>query len=156
DLENGRLHMSRANLTSDVPLDTVTPARRRSGLRYLVWTVGIVVVGGMLISVMLPSLCRSRETANRVKCNSNLRQIGQAISLYAQTHGGRYPSSLAVLPSLEDISAEVMICPSSSDERSTATDTMEVVAELTAAEAKSPGHKRCLSYVYTGQSLTQK
>jgi prepilin-type processing-associated H-X9-DG protein len=136
-------------------LADVTPVRRWSGLRYLVWAIGVIVIGGMLVSAMLPSLCRSRETANRVKCGSNLRQIGQAISLYAQTHGGQYPSSLAVLPSLQEIGAEVMICPSSSDERSTGTDTTEVVAELTAAEMNPPGHKRCLSYVYTGQSLTQ-
>jgi prepilin-type processing-associated H-X9-DG protein len=30
-----------------------------------------------------------------------------------------------------------------------------VVAELTAAEAESPGHKHCLSYVYAGGALTQ-
>jgi len=34
---------------------------------------------------------RSRETANRVKCASNLRQIGQAMLLYANDNGGHYP-----------------------------------------------------------------
>jgi prepilin-type processing-associated H-X9-DG protein len=37
------------------------------------------------------SSCRSRETANRVKCASNLRQIGQAMLLYANDNGGHYP-----------------------------------------------------------------
>jgi prepilin-type processing-associated H-X9-DG protein len=148
--------MSQATLTSSGPLDYGTPARTGSFVRYLVWGIGIVVIGGMLISVMLPSLCRSRETANRVKCASNLKQIGLAISLYAQDHGGQYPHLLAVLPSVEDITAEVMTCPSSNDERPAATDIAEIVAELTAAEMNAPGHKHCMSYVYIGQALTQK
>jgi len=153
--------MTRAISTSDGlprsngPLACVTRVRHRSG-SVLVWVIGIVVIGGMLIAVLLPSLCRSREPANRVKCASNLRQIGQAISLYAQAHGGQYPSSLAVLLSVEDITAEVMICPSSNDEKPTAADTAGVVAELTAAETNAPGHTHCLSYVYAGQPLTQK
>jgi prepilin-type processing-associated H-X9-DG protein len=109
----------------------------------------------MLVAVMLPSLCRSSETANRVKCGSNLRQIGQAIAFYAQKHGGQYPPSLAVLPSFEDVTSDVMICPSSNDERATANDVPGVVAELAAAEGNSPGHKHCLSYVYAGRALTQ-
>jgi prepilin-type processing-associated H-X9-DG protein len=133
-----------------------TPAKRRSPARYLVWALGIVVIGGMLISVMLPSLCRSSETANRVKCGSNLRQIGQAIALYAQAHGGHYPPSLAVLLLTEDITPEVMICASSNDEKSAAADTAGVVAELAAAEANAPGYKHCLSYVYAGTALTEK
>jgi type II secretory pathway pseudopilin PulG len=67
----------------------------------------------MLIAALLPSLCRSSETANRVKCASNLRQIGQAIALYARDNGGHvewidnqsWPSvaaaaGVAVVPSL--------------------------------------------------------
>src|SRR3954471_16339432 len=122
--------MSSTILTGDGPSDTVTPARRGSGLRFLVWVVGILVIGGMLISVMLPSLCRASETANRVKCGSNLRQIGQAIALYAQGHGGQYPPSLAVLLSADDITAEVMICASSNDEKSAATDMKGVESEV--------------------------
>ena len=137
-------------------LGDVSPERRRAGLGCLVWAVGILVIGGMLSAVMLPSLCRAREPANRVKCGSNLRQIGQAILLYAQAHGGQYPPSLAVIPSVEDVTAEVMVCPSSNDERASATDAGGVVAELAAAEANSPGHKPCLSYVYAGRSLTEK
>src|SRR3982750_4076803 len=87
-------------------LEYGTPAGRVGGRRVLVWGVGILVIGGMLISILLPSLCRSSETANRVKCASNLRQIGQAIALYAQAHAGQYPPSLAVLPAEEDFGPE--------------------------------------------------
>src|SRR5437762_4350311 len=53
----------------------------------------LVVIGiiALLISILLPSLNRARETSNRVVCASNLRQIGQAILLYANENKGSYP-----------------------------------------------------------------
>jgi prepilin-type N-terminal cleavage/methylation domain-containing protein/prepilin-type processing-associated H-X9-DG protein len=56
----------------------------------------LVVIGiiALLISILLPSLNRARETANRVKCASNLRQLGQAIQLYANENKGAYPRTL--------------------------------------------------------------
>jgi prepilin-type N-terminal cleavage/methylation domain-containing protein/prepilin-type processing-associated H-X9-DG protein len=56
----------------------------------------LVVIGiiALLISILLPSLNRARETANRVKCASNMRQIGQAILLYANDNKGAYPRTI--------------------------------------------------------------
>ena len=54
----------------------------------------LVVIGiiALLISILLPSLNKAREAANRIKCGSNLRQIGQAILLYSnQERNGAYP-----------------------------------------------------------------
>ena len=53
----------------------------------------LVVIGiiALLISILLPSLNKAREMSNRIKCASNLRQIGQALLLYAQENRGNYP-----------------------------------------------------------------
>ena len=67
--------------------------------------------GPILMSILLPSLNRARETANRVKCASNLRQIGQAILLYSNEHQGKYPPDLATLIKTEDITAQSFVCP---------------------------------------------
>src|SRR4029079_19249696 len=56
--------------------------------------IGIIA---LLISILLPSLNRARETANRVKCSSNLRQIGQALLLYSNDNKGNYPKCVAGL-----------------------------------------------------------
>jgi prepilin-type N-terminal cleavage/methylation domain-containing protein/prepilin-type processing-associated H-X9-DG protein len=57
----------------------------------------LVVIGiiALLISILLPSLNRARETANRVKCASNLKQIATALALYANENKGLYPRTLA-------------------------------------------------------------
>jgi prepilin-type N-terminal cleavage/methylation domain-containing protein len=53
----------------------------------------LVVIGiiALLISILLPSLNRAREQANRIKCASNLRQIGQSIQIYANENKGAFP-----------------------------------------------------------------
>jgi len=62
--------------------------RRAFGLIELLVVIGILV---LVVSFLTPSLCRSRETANRVKCSSNLRCLGQAMLLYANDNHGHFP-----------------------------------------------------------------
>jgi prepilin-type processing-associated H-X9-DG protein len=74
---------------------------------------GAMMVGqnAMLVSVLLPSLNRARETANRVKCASNERQIGQGLLLYANENKGKYPDDLGTLMKSEELTPEVFLCP---------------------------------------------
>jgi len=66
----------------------------------------------MLASVLLPPLNRARETANRVKCASNMRQIGMGILMYANDHQGNYPPDLGTLVKTGSVTAAVFVCPS--------------------------------------------
>jgi len=72
---------------------------------------GMIGEDAMMMSILLPSLNHARETANRVKCASNLRQIGQAILLYSNDNRGAYPPDLGTLIKTEDITAQVFCCP---------------------------------------------
>jgi hypothetical protein len=53
----------------------------------------LVVIGiiAILISILLPTLSRARMQAVSAQCMSNMRQVGQAIIMYAQENGGWYP-----------------------------------------------------------------
>src|SRR5213593_3303744 len=45
----------------------------------------------VLIAILLPTLSRARESANRSACLSNLRQLGQAFNMYANQFKGYIP-----------------------------------------------------------------
>lgn len=48
----------------------------------------------LLVAIMLPSLSLVRETAHRVVCQSNLRQIGLGLALYADDYDEALPPSV--------------------------------------------------------------
>jgi prepilin-type processing-associated H-X9-DG protein len=72
-----------------------------------------VGVGGASLgtSILLPSLNRARETANRVKSASNLKQIGLGMMLYANENRGKYPADFGELIRTQDLVAEVFTSP---------------------------------------------
>jgi prepilin-type N-terminal cleavage/methylation domain-containing protein/prepilin-type processing-associated H-X9-DG protein len=53
----------------------------------------LVVIGiiGVLVGILLPSLARARESAKRIQCISNMRQLGIAFVMYVQDNKGWFP-----------------------------------------------------------------
>src|SRR5262245_3010040 len=53
----------------------------------------VVAVIGIMIAILLPTLARAREAANRAKCLSNVRQIGLALLAYTGENRGWFPAA---------------------------------------------------------------
>src|SRR3954468_14662898 len=66
---------------------------RRGGI--LINLLVVVAILAFLASILMPTLCRSSEQANRIKCASNLRAFGQMIAMYQNENGGHLPRTLA-------------------------------------------------------------
>jgi type II secretory pathway pseudopilin PulG len=65
----------------------------RAGFTLMDILVSIAVIA-ILIGMLLPKLSQVQETARRVVCQSNVRQIGIGIMSYANEHQGWLPSSV--------------------------------------------------------------
>lgn len=85
----------------------------------------LVVIGiiGVLVALLMPAVNAARQAAHRTQCVNNLRQIGYAITIYADSHDGQFPKSMhtsfrdqkqswlfTLAPYLENVD-EIRICP---------------------------------------------
>lgn len=55
----------------------------------------VIAIIGILIAMLLPALARARENANRVACQSNLRQTAIGFQMYADANKGWPPGPAA-------------------------------------------------------------
>ena len=129
-----------------VALEYASGDRRRGAPWLLIWIAGTFIELAAGVILILPSLNPPHVESPRLACGSNLRQIGQAMQLWANVHQGRFPDTIDLLLRDEDLTPAVFNCPSSNDTPAAGPTTRALVANLLAG-----GH---LSYVYLGKGLT--
>jgi prepilin-type processing-associated H-X9-DG protein len=116
---------------------------------WLTLTQWLVVIGisALLVSIILPMLARMRECVGQLPCPSHLRQIGQAIQLYAMDNAGQYPPDLPTVLRTQNFSADGFICPNSPDRPAEGDTPQQQAAQLL------QGH---CSYIYVGRGFTTR
>src|SRR5262245_15819480 len=69
------------------------PRNRARGAFTLIELLIVVAVIGILLAILLPTVARARECANRTACASNLRQLGHALLSYVNDNKAYFPAS---------------------------------------------------------------
>ena len=95
-----RTYSARKLDSGSIEVGVTTRSARRSGTRSakkaftLVELLVVIAIIGVLVSLLMPALSKARQSAQRVACMSNLRQVGVAFMLYETGNEGYLPSGM--------------------------------------------------------------
>jgi prepilin-type N-terminal cleavage/methylation domain-containing protein/prepilin-type processing-associated H-X9-DG protein len=59
----------------------------------LVELLVVIAIIAVLLGVLMPSLAKVRNIADRMVCSTHLSDVGKSMMMYAQEHNGKYPTA---------------------------------------------------------------
>lgn len=119
------------------------PHQRGRGAAGMALVAG--VIGTLVSAVIVWVYCDGIATQRLLRCNHQMRAIGDCLHLYMAEQRGQFPPSLAALSHQTAISGTgLYVCPSSSSVGVSAALTDDVAA-------RAAWH---IDYIYTGEGLT--
>jgi prepilin-type processing-associated H-X9-DG protein len=81
----------RIRMPASTLVELLAVRRRKAAAFTLVELLVVIGIIALLVAILLPALSRARAQANLLKCEANLRSIGQSIQIYAYNYKGLLP-----------------------------------------------------------------